>query len=164
MGEARSTSPPHSNESREGPPDARHAVAHRATNRIMRLVQQVDAGAKVTSVLQSRSCSGSDDGVIVKMRPSVSGDLAARILVRLRTTWPLLDVALRENHLDAVTEVQVHIPTQSDMRRMAYDEAQDCATVRYMSACSKTLFWLSLAVLLYVRFVVSNVTSDEQAI
>lgn len=137
------------------------AIAQRASSRVLDAVKSVDPNAKITSVIGSTTVSGCPDGVLIKIIPSVGGELTGRILAHLRVTWPLIDVASSENHLDGGIQITVHLPTQEEIRYIAAQEARSGAMLCCLWVFSMTLMVTALALVLFIRFAVPDGPGDR---
>jgi hypothetical protein len=127
-------------------------VAKRASAHVLEAARMVDPLANISCVQRSTSVSGCPDGLLVKIVPSVGGETSTRILTHLRTAWPLVDVASTENHLDGGVMITVHLPTKTQMRYTAAQEARDGALVWCLSMLAISLVAAAAIVLFLATF------------
>lgn len=137
------------------------AIAQKASQCILSVVRDVDANAKIVSVISSTTVSGCHDGVLVKIVPSVGGELTGRILAHVRATYPLIDAASSENHIDGGVVITVHLPTQAEIRYVATQEARAGAMAWCLLVTSMTLVLSASLLFLFMRFALSDETIDR---
>ena len=156
---SRSVSPVRETNGGNGATDV--AIAQRASSRVLEAVKSIDPNAKIGCVIGSTTVSGCPDGVLVKIVPSVGGELTGRILAHLRVTWPLIDVASSENHLDGGVQITVHLPTQEEIRFVASQEARSGAMLWCLWHLSVTLMLGGWILMLLVRFAMPDGPGDR---